>query len=499
MKFKRITVILLVIVMAMPTILAACSSDNAKSDKDSNQAIIEDGVEENSEEPVIEDIFAGLEAQTYDGREFNILAREDYVPQFYAAEETGDIINDAVYKRNRAVEDRFDVRINVIPNPGGWNEQTIRNSVMAGDGAYDLIDGYAAYVGNIVMSQLYLNLLEVPHLRLTEAWWSQHAVNELTINNKLFIVPGDITLNLWETIMVVFFSKDILKDHSLEDPYALVKNGDWTLDKFIEMCKGVSADLNGDGEMYEEDRYGSLLYDDLSFNNFHNAFDIPTTLKDAAGIPYFNLDSPDVYELAEKMYDFAAETGDIIYGNKAPGFKTQYSGGYPIVEMSLNMFANNQILFYLSTLSDAEKLRSMETDFGILPYPKRNKEQAQYKTSSRDQHTMFGIPVDVKDVDFVGHITEALCVASNKIVIPTYHDIALKDKFTRDEESQEMLDIIRAGLNFDFGIVFSSQLNSAGWVIRSCVNQTSFKFASTIERSLPNYQKALDKFLAALE
>ena len=496
MKNKCFTAVLL-LVSIMAALFAACASEKPDTSQNADNVPGNGASADEQAEPAEEDIFAGIEINEYGGRQFNILARENYVEQFEAEEENGDIINDSVYKRNRTVEEKFDVKINVIASP--WNEQNIKKSVTAGDGAFDLIDNYAAYVGNLAGAGLYLNLLDIPQLRLTERWWSQHAVDELTVNGKLFVVPGDITINLWETIMTVFFSKGLLKDLNLEDPYKLVTSGNWTYNKMLEMCKNASADLNGDGKMYTEDRYGSLIYDDLSFVNFHNAFDVPTTKKDENGMPYFNLGSPEVFELAEQMYNLSHFTEGIIYGNQSEGFDKLYTAGYPIVETSLNMFANDQILFYLTTLGDAENLRSMETDFGILPYPKKTAEQKMYKTSSRDQHTMFGIPVDVKDDAFAGLVTEALCVASNKIVIPTYYEIALKSKYARDDESQEMLDIIRQGLNFDFGIVFAAQTDSAGWMIRASVNESTFKFASTYEKNITKYEKALDKFLAAFD
>jgi len=147
------------------------------------------------------DMFSGLEAKTYDGKNFNIISRETQTKQFDVGEETGDIINDAVYMRNRTVEEKFDVAIKVISVAGEWDTQntflnTLKNSIMAGDAAFDLVDGYAAYIGSLIGAGLYLNLLDIPHLRLTEPWWSQHAVNELTIKGKLFVVPGDITTNL---------------------------------------------------------------------------------------------------------------------------------------------------------------------------------------------------------------------------------------------------------------------------------------------------------------
>jgi len=501
LKTKKITAALLFIVINSAILLTACASDGAANTQDLQKPVDDpaDIADENKEQQIEEDMFAGIEKSAYNGRVFSILAREPMLEEFYSEEETGDVINDSVYKRNITVEDTFGVKINVIINPGDWNESTIKKSVMAGDGAYELVDNYAAWVGSLVTSGLYLNLLDIPHLRLTEQWWSQHAVDELTVNGKLFVVPGDISLNLWKTIMTVFFSKGLRQNFDLENPYELVKSGEWTFDKMLEMSKGMPADLNGDGLMYTEDRYGTFIYDDLTFVNFHNAFNIPTTLKDANGIPHSNLDSPEAFELAERMYNLAVSTEGVIYGNQADGFNKLYTSGYPIVQTSLDMFMNDQILFYPTTLGVAEDLRVMETDFGILPYPKKDALQTEYKTASRDQHTMFGIPIDVKDVDFTGHIAEALCVASNKIVIPAYYDIALINKFTRDDESAEMLDIIRRGLNFDFGIVFAAQTNQAGWMIRTSVNQKSFSFASAIEKNAVKNETALEKFLAAFE
>ena len=57
-------------------------------------------------------------------------------------------------------------------------------------------------------------------------------------------------------------------------------------------------------------------------------------------------------------------------------------------------------------------MRDSDMDFGILPLPKYDEAQTGYYTTSRDGRSMFIIPNDVKDADFVGLITEALAVAS---------------------------------------------------------------------------------------
>mgnify|MGYP000880622253 FL=1 len=52
-----------------------------------------------------------------------------------------------------------------------------------------------------------------------------------------------------------FYNKDMLKREGLEDPAELQKKGEWTWDKFLEICKGVTKDLNGDGKI---DQYGLI-------------------------------------------------------------------------------------------------------------------------------------------------------------------------------------------------------------------------------------------------
>jgi hypothetical protein len=254
----------------------------------------------------------------------------------------------------------------------------------------------------------------------------------------------------------------------------------------VEMSKGISLDMNSDGKMTAEDQFGTLFYEDLQLNNFHAAFDIPITKNDSSGIPQLNLGSSEVFDLSEKLYTLAYSTDGVTFDQDN------------LRDKASNMFAENKILFLPSMLRVAETLRAMEADFGILPYPKQSKEQKEYKTCSIDSHTLFGIPNDVKDIDFAGRITEALCVASNKIVIPAYYDITLKSKYSRDDESSEMLDIIRQGLNFDFGMVFSMQLERAGFIIRDCIYYKR-NFASEYEKNLPKFETALEKFLTSFQ
>lgn len=86
----------------------------------------------------------------FGGAEFNILCRTEWSYEF-DAEQDGDVVNDAVYARNRAVEERFGVKFNYHAVDGGWALQdtflnALTSSVLSGDQAYDMVAGFQAYI-----------------------------------------------------------------------------------------------------------------------------------------------------------------------------------------------------------------------------------------------------------------------------------------------------------------------------------------------------------------
>jgi hypothetical protein len=162
-----------------------------------------------------------------------------------------------------------------------------------------------------------------------------------------------------------------------------------------------------------------------------------------------------------------------------------------------NMFRADRALMYATYFEKITALRDMESDFGILPYPKYDTDQETYSSTSRDNFDLFVVPIDVKDPEFTGIITEALCAESYRSVVPKYYDVVLKSKTSRDEESAEMIDIIRDNLTFDIGYLCSSSLSGAGHIfvglIRSNSNDLVSKFTS-IEKPT---KKLLEKMLVS--
>ncbi|MBQ2545318.1 MAG: hypothetical protein II557_03420 [Clostridia bacterium] len=438
------------------------------------------------------DPFSELPADKYDGRSFRLLAREAYLYELWTEEMTGDVFNDAVYDRNTLVEARYDVKIDPIPIAGEWGDRdsfltTVRASVQANDGAYDLIDGYAATIGNGFSSGLYLNMREVPNLQLEKSWWSALLRDELTVNGRLFAITGDIAVNMWEQMQVLFFNKKLAADYDIGSPYDAVRDGSWTFDRYLSMIEGHSVDLDGDGKMTVDDSYGAVYYDALTFDNLHNAFGVRYTKRDAEGNIELDLYNDQVVAISELASALAFDNPDVWYENKGVGDSR---------EPARKIFSESRGLFYASVLEDAIIMRDMDADFGILPYPKWNEAQTAYYTTSRDGRSMFAIPIDVPNAAFSGLITEAMCIEGSRTVIPVYYDKVLKGKTARDEESASMLDTIRAGLVLDFAAEYAVQAERCGFIVRDVIEQHT-NIASLFKSKEKIYNKAFEKFLAA--
>ena len=88
----------------------------------------------------------------------------------------------------------------------------------------------------------------------------------------------------------------------------------------------------------------------------------------------------------------------------------------------------------------AETLRECEVDVGILPYPKYDEAQENY--ISQDWGGLMSVPNSISDPDMVGATMELLAWESSNEVLPSYYDITLSGKLSRDEDSRNMLELL---------------------------------------------------------
>lgn len=96
----------------------------------------------------------------FGGADFTMLVRETRNNLICPESETGDVVNDSIYKRNEKISDRFNVNIKSVTLPDEstqWNQQ-LEGEVMSGSGDYDVV--MPDYWWGCETHGLFLNLLD---------------------------------------------------------------------------------------------------------------------------------------------------------------------------------------------------------------------------------------------------------------------------------------------------------------------------------------------------
>ena len=438
------------------------------------------------------------EGLNFNGETVNILCRTsdmvEWENELYVETDDGDIVNSAVYARNRTVEERLNVKLNYIEMGGQWNVMNafmnaVKNSVNAGDQAYDLVASYRHYMPQLATEGYFYNLHEVPHLDFNQPWWKGNFTSELTVDGKLHFMAGDIGNSMLKGMLVMFYNKQLAEEWKLPDIYELVASGDWTIDKAMEICTKVTGDLNGDNKLDVENDLFSLFSNHCQ--EFFDVLDSPFTKMNSKGIPELVFNNEKSAGIVEKLNKLFYETGAVPYSTSADG-----TVGW---EAGLDMFKSDRLLIWAHCLGYAQSLRDMESDFTVIPYFKWDSTQENYNTVVQNNMTIFSIPVNCEKIEAVGAVTEALAVEGYYSVTPAYYEMALGTKYMRDEQAKEMLEIIRNGVTFNFGTIYSIQLDNIYNTMPGMIASNSNDFVSYYAAREQNWNELLGKIITAYE
>jgi len=417
--------------------LYACNANEVKKDEPVNQ-----NTPANAEQEIVADIedrsaIDDLGEFDFGGHEFKVYNRisDGWANCRMNFEEiTGEVYQDAVFNRNRKLEDRFNIKISTVE----WvftdaEIRKIKNMILSGDNQYDLFTCRTAQAYGLAQEGLLNGIKELTYIDFGKKYWDSHLTSQLTILNRKYFAVSAFDTTFYDYSYVLVFNKQLIQNYGLENPFELVESGKWTYDKFAEMAKTGTVDLNGDGKMDKNDAWGYVARSNDVLPGFWVAGGVTAAVKDGDDIPQNTMGAEKFLTVIDKIFQITHGNG--IYFNSD----------------QQTMFADGNVLFNDVDLYMLKNLRAMETDFGILPYPKFDDKQAEYHTRLGGGDVFFtDISSPKESLERTSVILEAMACESLKSVIPAYYDIMLKTKFARDEESEKMIDYIVDHRVFDW-------------------------------------------------
>ena len=398
-------------------------------------------------------------------------------------EDASDSLSMAITKRNDTMAELYNCGIEQVASSEG---------ILANDFATEQCHIDIAATRYNLLSKgngNYYNLATIG-IDLSNPWWDKGFVNDVMVDGYLYTILGDFSLTSFDATWVMFYNKEVLDQNEKTrgtDLYALVDNGEWTIDKFTELVQKAKQD-DGDQVMATgtADIYG-LVSSTFGIRGlyFGAGASYVTKTEDAAGNTTFTHGFNDNASLvAQAVIDIYADDAAAI-------------AGYTTVGSQIN---NGLTLFAPETLDKARNWSDAGLkNFGIVPHPVYSAEQLAtvgYKHNVDNHLIYYVVPTTINyDISLIANFLELYGFHSRFLVYPEFLNL-YKYNWTNSEEDAKMIDIIMNSRTFDLGYQgnwggVDSELISGVQSGTNIVSQIGAELGDVVEQKAADYKQAL--------
>ena len=439
---KRSIAIFLLAAMLTGT-FASCSSAPAETDAAGETAAAAETVVESEETTFLENLpdadYAGATFRVHGANSLNGMEYATTL-QFSCGETNGEPANDILFERTAYLENLYNVKFEEIIEPGNIDPSKVIANIQAGDAACEMFFCDIAWQGyNIVIKGGVYPVDMVKGIQIDKPYWASEITDALTIGGSFYFPAGPISPRYYGSAYVLMFNREIVEDMNLTDPYTLVEEGTWTIDRMMDMALQSWRDLDGNGTLDKNDQMG-LGYEVLTPESFllgcgyHYVENVNGSLQ-------CMLDDENLITRIQWLRDQMMKEG--IFWENVPGFD------YGLMQESGLMLFCNPCTFTLS------EYREYDYDFGILPMPKENEQQEHY--ISYAQPWVVSVPyVPVTNTGdtlaMSGVLIDAMAAYGYEKVRPVIYEDVICLKNTRDENSAKIVDMIFETITIDAAV-----------------------------------------------
>lgn len=475
---------LLLALLMMGSAFAACGSAESVDTSEAADAGDTAAVEE-TEDPLADN----LPEADYGGYSFRITTWYDKVG---LEESTGEVLNDAIFRRDLAVEERYNIDIvsEFVPNEDySVCTQAIRQSVVAGSNDWDAGFLHMVSASNAAPEGIFYNLNDLGYIDMSRPWWDKDCLNAFTVGGNIKIASTIMLVNSALRASCVAFNYKTFDDYGIAYPYDMVNEGTWTLDAMYDIVKDSTLDLNGDGAIKAADDFFGVTswYLNSPYTLYYGGGGSLVSYG-SDGYPYVDLNLEKNTALYDKIYDIIVTSQSNFENNMAN------------YDMAYDLFCDNRAHLVVLSLSGLreDRFRNMETDYGVVPSPKYDETQSEYYSFVNGAAAMLAVPAVVEDAERSGIILEAMAAETYRSVWDVLYEVTVKAKYMRDEQATKMINIIIENRGFDFGYAHMYD-NGTMQFMRDLLVKKSKDVASTLEKGEKAMIAALDKVVAAYQ
>ena len=462
---KRIA-LLLAFILALTPILVACDKD-IKEVTEAPTAIEASEFKYTLDE---------LRALDFGEKDFGIFIDKGGAGYLISEEEDGDLVGDAIFQRNLAIEEKFNLSFNMVEAESNQPNAVIKNYILADDKTFHMyVNVVTTPMLEMILEGYFVDWSELEDLDYTMPYWNTRVATDINYGGKVYMMGGDLNLTTYNSTNCLIFNKNLFDDLGIDYPYEDVYDYTWTIDKMIEIVKQGYADLDGDTLWNKEnDRIGFTGWGWEMNQAVYIGMGGNPIVNDEDNMPVLNLNN----DRNVKIFDKIIELFDK---------KNAYSemSNYALIGQ---MLSEGRLLIADRFVGALSINRGSDYEFGLIPYPMLDEEQGEYNSRAANIAHLCYIPTTNLVLQDTGLILEAMSIESYNTVRPTYYDVTLDVKSAPDEESVDMVDIVLDSSTY----MYEGFVDAAGILGRVIGNQTN-SFASWYAGSEKIFQKKIEQ------
>lgn len=395
----------------------------------------------------------GFEDVDFGGATFTIAADDGVADGWDASKEVyseeTDTISVAVRLRNEVMQELYNCTIMVEAT--GDIGTLIQADRTSGE---ERIQAYTVKYGgrNTAVDGANYNLYNLG-INFENPWWDQTYVDTYSIRKNngtmtLYTVIGDFALSSFSATHAIIVNKDVLATSPVQDDiYELVRNKEWTMDKFMEFIINTAQESSGNSELHWSE--GDIMGWVRTAHATHG-------LHVASGLSIIeNNDGVLSPAVGNHLTEWSTVMETAIAVWDTQGSETI---SYVDVEEALSSATT---LFGSEVIDVLERMKDTENvSVGLLPYPLYSESQENYAHYVDNHIYVYAVPTTVSNPTVMGQFLEVYAFHSKYLVRPAWID-AYAYEYCNDADSAEMLEIILDTRTYDPGYLWWSQYESS--------------------------------------
>ena len=377
-------------------------------------------------------------------------------------EAAADTVKTAIFERNNLLKQKLGLTEIV------WNEQDgnsdsvndylkyVETVAQNGDVEIDVIATYSRTAGLLSQKGFLLPVNFYPnYIDLTHSWYPTALTDEVNIGGNRYFVSGDISTNLLYLTYGFIFNKDLLTDLGVDynNLYELVNQGKWTLEEMYKLVESYYQDVDQNGKKSAADGFGLRSY------KYHlDAFYTGSGLK----LAEIDNNATDPKKLVIISADYGSKKSMDLNDRLGQLFTSDNA----INDNPATPFAHNQ-----NDIAEVTRIRDInkffddgveECEYGVLPLPKYDEAQEDYKCVAGNPFTLWGIysgNYDLQREESAAGFIEWGGYFGMLNTTEAIFEYLFKGRYADQPDDADSFDTIRRTTSFDIGRIFTAVIS----------------------------------------